>query len=1089
MKAWFLVLLLPFWAAAQGVDRTKEIEEIKRFLVYEEQNDDLRPILPDCIKALKSNDRLLQIAAMRMFISAGIEYPEAIPQVLKMLEKYPLNRKEEDLTGYAIATLLTICRDENIFLKLFETTDKSRLMTLSSAFLDSDKLTPAIRAKLQWPEPEFGSPVKSYLQNGDFENGLDNWDFKLKEGAQGVIAIDNKIKRSGNASLKITKSNGIGYIELRSKTPIEIPAGKTWYWRGFYHASDAPDTSLLLFWLEDENGKINECKIPVRGISWIKQGQSFLLNAPDGEWNKRLFGVKGEAQAEKFYPIIRIYGNPLTVWIDDLTFPSPEWKYYRTARIPEPPRHTMAEAQEILEKRNDSTAKIACYPSGATGIEINGKLYPPIIYFPYMPDFADFKAFEESSISIHNTSFFLDSTSGPHSEDPMKLASGSAWPTAANNKYNFAPLIMKLKKLLRQNPYGYIILGIYVQWPLDYFEKNPGMEWLDENGNPGWGNTLHLSGFRKEKASPNEFKWPSPYINKPFEDAANVITAFVEEIRKNGLDKMIIGGFVLGGHDGQFEIRYRDYSQYGVTAWRKWLGEKYKTDSTLQKAWNSPTVKLDTVKVPSQKEVNTRTQENQIFLDPAKEMADYDYETFREERIWWVKECLVGAIKKAFNKPMLGVAWQMDKFFSKDPSFFFKSNVLDIIVTQPPYQHRRPGMLTGDMTAFESMKKHNKLWITELDLRTWVRETYGNEISSMKIGTPMNLSEFKGTLRKLTAEQIVFGGGGWWLFDIDNNHFANPEIMKEIKRGVEVFKEVNSQNCQLKMDVAIVMKRDAICSQRFCYQGYRAPVSWLLLYQGFSYYQAGVPFDTWYLDDLFNSPKADKYKLYIFPNAFDLSDFEKKFIEKKLKRAGKTLVFHYAPGYVCRENNKLDIEDIKKLTGMNVRFDAMPRNYQVGAVNKQLLPLQGIGDIFRAHYTQTAAKSHLEIQRFTIDDPKVTAFGKYLDDDTTAIGMRKYPEWTSVYIAAPASMSAEFFNLIAKEAGAYRICEANIGQVVANKCFLSVYSMKNITAPFKLPQESYVVDAFSGEMMNASKTDTIELKLNAGETRWFLLKQ
>jgi hypothetical protein len=392
-------------------------------------------------------------------------------------------------------------------------------------------------------------------------------------------------------------------------------------------------------------------------------------------------------------------------------------------------------------------------------------------------------------------------------------------------------------------------------------------------------------------------------------------------------------------------------------------------------------------------------------------------------------------------------------------------------------------MPNGEMVAFESMKKHKKLCISELDTRTWVRETYGNEISSMKIGTPMNINEFRETARKLAAESVALGSG-WWWFDISSNSFTNPEIMKEIKREVEVYKEVNSQNCRLKPDAVVVMKRDAVCSQRSFW-----PLSRLLLYQGFSYYQAGVPFDTWYLDDLFKSSEADKYKLYIFPNAFDISLSEKRFIRKKLKRAGKTLVFHYAPGYVSRKRHKLDINEIKKLTGMNVTFDSKPRNYQVRSTCRQLLPLQGMGDIFRAHYTQTASKSALDIQRFSISDPNVTAFGKYLDDDTTAIGMRKFSNWTSVYIAAPAAMSPEFFNFLAKKAGAYRVCKANIGHVVINKSFLSVYPMKNTTAIFKLPQASYVIDAFSGKKMNVNKTDTIKLKLNAGETRWFLLKQ
>ena len=170
-----------------------------------------------------------------------------------------------------------------------------------------------------------------------------------------------------------------------------------------------------------------------------------------------------------------------------------------------------------------------------------------------------------------------------------------------------------------------------------------------------------MSGFKPEKEITAPLLcWPSPYSNKPFEDVANVLRSFAKELQETDFSKIIVGCFVCGGHDGQFEILRRDFGPNGQSAWRKWLRNKYKRNYHLRQAWSDKNVTFNNAPVP----VNSYNRPKDstgspVFYSPETEQADRDYSEFRQERTWFLKEYLVKTIKNEFDKPLLGVTWLM----------------------------------------------------------------------------------------------------------------------------------------------------------------------------------------------------------------------------------------------------------------------------------------------------------------------------------------------------------------------------------------------------------------------------------------------
>jgi hypothetical protein len=373
--------------------------------------------------------------------------------------------------------------------------------------------------------------------------------------------------------------------------------------------------------------------------------------------------------------------------------------------------------------------------------------------------------------------------------------------------------------------------------------------------------------------------------------------------------------------------------------------------------------------------------------------------------------------------------------------------------------------------------------LSEFDFRSFVRENYRNEVTTEKIGIPQNIAAFKSTFRKQAAQQIATGNGGWWMFDIDNNSFGHPALMREIKTGYDIYDRIHRQkDALLKTQCAVIMKRDSINGER----NWLAASLWEN--QGWLFASSGVPFDTWYLDDFLSSGKTEQYKMICFLNTYQLSAKEREQIDKLLKKNNKTLIFCYGSGYVTQRNNS--VAAMKKLTGFDIKTDFRRRRPLVLSCVKNLKPIQGMQDVNRSLYSDFPApgRSPWDIQRFRVQpNPADKVYARYADDKTAAIVSRKFPSWRSVYVASPGGISAEFFHMLAEQSGVYRISAPGKAWSCVNNRFLSIYALHNGKTVFTLPcNADFVQDVFSGVKLPV-RNRTLRLNLNAGETRWFLI--
>jgi hypothetical protein len=120
-----------------------------------------------------------------------------------------------------------------------------------------------------------------------------------------------------------------------------------------------------------------------------------------------------------------------------------------------------------------------------------------------------------------------------------------------------------------------------------------------------------------------------------------------------------------------------------------------------------------------------------------------------------------------------------------------------------------------------------------------------------------------------------------------------------------------------------------------------------------------------------------------------------------------------------------------------------------------------------------------------VTDADATPLATYVESEEVAVGLREFGDWRSVYVCPP-HLTAEFVNRLARLAGCYVAADPG-NAVYANEHFITVHAIFDGPQTLTLARPSRVTDLTTGEFV-AERTDTIEVDLTRGETRWFALQ-
>lgn len=901
---------------------------------------------------------------------------------------------------------------------------------------------------------------------------------EFKNGAEGKVEIISGAGRNGSKALLTQKSNNLGYIVIKFKKILPVKAGDKLQFNAFYQGKNATAKySGAALRLQPAGVQDFQLYSFYPGIYGGERMQ-LVVNTPENSWEKHIGQRIIKDNITQIEPVLILVGAASTAVWDDFYIENEKsaadnWNSFM--RRSEPRERSSqcisdAEVDKILANSIDHTGKVVKI-DGKTRLLIDGKIAVPIINEPYMhyvkgKNFSNAKEFSEAGVELMRPFIRLGEAF------PQKTYPGF-W--KEDGSMDVAGAIEMIRQTMRLAPHSKILLtiGLHPYWK--FAEKFPEEAWINEKGLPVYGNGIHLAETQNGKApNKNYCVWPSYYSSKLHEEYKKQIALLVAELKRTGLSKAIVGLHIAGGHDNQMTVVHFDYSPHAIREFRKFLKEEYGTVEALRKAWNDPKVTFETAYA-----AKIETTRDCFF--PEKEQAVVDFYRFNKTGAWRVAGEIGDYARKLFGKDLFLVRYCLGPYSGNigatmDFDDFLRNQKFDAICGQAPYGTRPPGTVNQQTLPLASLHRHGKLYINELDLRTYVATPkWEKELMSVTWGLLTDIESWRSANRKLAG--VMFANDmGFWYCDSAPGRFDDARIMEDIKGVVAAGKsEVARPSLKWQPDVALVVDgkgmfyRNPIARYMFDFTSLVATQNGLLA-------SASVPYSYCMLEDLLEDFEyAKKFKVLIFAGMFNIDAPRQKLLDA-LKNSDRTLIFLSGTGRLggAKAATGFDIVAGKRVSDHRVNAEKdVPFNMLSYWMNKQ--------DIERMAKPQWYDHQSLI---WIKADAQSKVLARYNYNNEPAVVEKKYPAWKAVYIGEAGGLTPEYFNHLVNEAGAYHLSEAGF-QCETNGNFMMVHCLKGGKSTFKMPFKADVTNLFNGKVYRG----VTEITVNAepGSTYWFRL--
>jgi hypothetical protein len=173
-------------------------------------------------------------------------------------------------------------------------------------------------------------------------------------------------------------------------------------------------------------------------------------------------------------------------------------------------------------------------------------------------------------------------------------------------------------------------------------------------------------------------------------------------------------------------------------------------------------------------------------------------------------------------------------------------------------------------------------------------------------------------MRREMMSRLYRQCGTWW-FDMLEGWYYDDGLMEEVKALTEKSRLLCEKTCSSAAEICIFVGAEPLYYVNPTSDIHTQTVTGLRGELG----KIGAPYDLYSLKDLEKADK-EKYKLFIFLNAFSLNDRQRAYINRELKRDGRSLFFVGAPDYI--DNIGINPERSFALLEMKGRVLKEPKN-------------------------------------------------------------------------------------------------------------------------------------------------------------------
>jgi hypothetical protein len=382
----------------------------------------------------------------------------------------------------------------------------------------------------------------------------------------------------------------------------------------------------------------------------------------------------------------------------------------------------------------------------------------------------------------------------------------------------------------------------------------------------------------------------------------------------------------------------------------------------------------------------------------------------------------------------------------------------------------------------ESMRRNNKMFISEIDCSTYVEPHRRSEGGS-------GSETVEGTLKILRRDigQVFATGHAGWLFDFGHlsppfkagkSWYDDPPMIKEIRSLMDL-----GDKQRPKLDISPVSEIAAVYEPKswLATKSWRAEEPWgnygivisdfighwMVNSQARTIHRIGAPADFVYRFDLTPGDRS-RFKLFLMVNTFFLLPGEVKQLRSLFKGSGAMVVWFYAPGYIGQK--QFEPSQMEELTGFTFkRLDTPgPMMIRCKVEENELKFFRDFGTV-KPHYPRFAVVPR--------EGEAIRVHGTWSDSKEIAFASREYDGFTSVYVGT-GPVPVELLRWIAGRAGV-RLWSSKPDNVRATKDAAMLVATDQGERVLRLPQSMVPVDGGPAGVEH-------RLQMEFGEVRLFV---
>lgn len=541
-------------------------------------------------------------------------------------------------------------------------------------------------------------------------------------------------------------------------------------------------------------------------------------------------------------------------------------------------------------------------------------------------------------------------------------------------------------------------------------------------------------------------RWPWPSYSSRIWRAGvkRCLRELVAELKRQGLDKRIVGIHTFGYHDGQFTSPFADYSSAAQAEYQTYLKESGH--------------------------------------------ASTNYAHFAFQTGFRAQEEFVREFKRALGKDAVGIMWcESPLSGSRAAAYvlgdFLRSDAMDILVTQPCYVHRLPGLPGGSHLPTASFNLHGKLFFDEFDFRTYasIQQWTSSPSSALGLGTAEDFPMWQTVFRK-NAGAMIAQRAGWWFYDMAGGWFSAPEIVNDISSALKDYaRACPSMPSSWKPDVAIVVDEAGPYGWSDGEVSFLRQLEFSYRQQLFLLSRSGVPFDVYLAQDVLENPSlVESYRMIAFALMRKYDD-DRIALIRHLARNGRTLLHMPRCG---------ELGGLYEATGLMLSAREKG-DHVVESEPCFLVEVNGLQyhDMIRKCEPMAFPPAHMaDWPRNSVKvDECIRVLARY-SDGAPAVAERVEKDCRQVAFTEEGGISGAAFNRLATEAGAYVALPPDVAQVEMNGDFVSVHALRNGSYDFRLPFPCTMENLRSG-CLEPISDGVMPLCVEVGDTCQFLIKR